>query len=61
MIPGETGELFELQDAGALRRAIEAFDPAAYDPAVMRAHAERFAVPAFQAAIAEVVDEVAPR
>lgn len=37
--PGVTGELFAEQTADAIEAAVQAFDPEAYDPARIRAHA----------------------
>jgi len=37
--PGVTGELFEEQTADAIEAAVREFDPGAYDPARIRAHA----------------------
>ena len=48
VVAGETGEFFGAQTAPALLEALEAFDPGAYDPAAIRAHAERWRVARFQ-------------
>jgi len=40
IVPGRTGEFFPEQTASAIRAAVEAFDPDAYDPATIRSHAE---------------------
>ena len=53
--PGVTGELFGPQTPDALVAAVEAFDPDAYDPAVIRAHAEQWDRRAFRARVAEAV------
>jgi len=42
MRPGVTGELFDRQTAEAVEEAMRAFDPEAYDPAAIRAHALRW-------------------
>jgi glycosyltransferase involved in cell wall biosynthesis len=42
VIPGKTGAFFDTQTPEALQRAVEQFDPYAYDPAACRAQAERF-------------------
>jgi glycosyltransferase involved in cell wall biosynthesis len=39
---GRTGELFGEQTGDAVHAAVEAFDPDRYDPATIRAHAERW-------------------
>jgi glycosyltransferase involved in cell wall biosynthesis len=39
VVPGRTGEFFDRQEVEAVRAAIADFDPAAYDPAAIRAHA----------------------
>ncbi len=48
ILPGKTGAFFETQTPQALQRAVEQFDPYAYDPAVCRAQAERFSRPEFR-------------
>jgi glycosyltransferase involved in cell wall biosynthesis len=40
--PGTTGEFFDEQSASAIRDAVLGFNPDAYDPAAVRAHAERW-------------------
>ena len=42
VIPGKTGAFFDTQTPQSLQRAVEQFDPYAYDPAACRAQAERF-------------------
>lgn len=42
VIDGETGAFFHAADPAALAAAIRAFDPDAYDPLRLRAHAEEF-------------------
>jgi glycosyltransferase involved in cell wall biosynthesis len=59
--PGETGELFTDPTTGALREALERFDPDAYDPARIRAHAEAWSLPRFQREILDVVRRTAAR
>jgi glycosyltransferase involved in cell wall biosynthesis len=59
VVPGVTGEFFGEQTADDLRRAVEHFDPDAYDPIQIRAHAERFDVPRFQERIQSIVAEAA--
>ena len=50
-----TGGFFDAQDPASLVEALRHFNPDAYDPAVIRAHAERYDRPRFRAAIADVV------
>ncbi len=40
VVAGKTGEFFAEQTAAAIRDAVRGFDPDAYDPAEIRAHAE---------------------
>lgn len=47
VLPGKTGELFDEQTVDSLAAAMAAFDPDAYDPAVLRAHALQFDNAAF--------------
>jgi glycosyltransferase involved in cell wall biosynthesis len=56
---GETGEFFDQATAEAIRTAVEGFDPGAYDPSAIRAHAEGWALPRFQAQIREVAERTA--
>jgi len=62
VIPGATGEFFDEPTVESLIAALQAFDPAAYSPDALRAHALRFDAPVFRAAItgyvARVWDEV---
>lgn len=59
VVPGLTGEFFFAQETDALVAAIEAFDPEAYDPAMIRAHAERWGMERFQTAVVAAAHEVA--
>jgi glycosyltransferase involved in cell wall biosynthesis len=59
VVAGRTGEFFDAQTAEAVRTAVEGFDPDAYDPAEIRAHAEAWDIPRFQAEILEVVRRAA--
>jgi glycosyltransferase involved in cell wall biosynthesis len=52
---GRTGEFFSEQTAAGLRSAVEAFEPEAYDPGAVRAHAEQWGIERFQAAVADAV------
>lgn len=56
--PGVGGEFFTEQSTEALVVAIEAFEPDAYDPAAIRAHAKEFDVPRFHDAIREQAAEL---
>ncbi|MFI5776510.1 glycosyltransferase [Nocardia sp. NPDC051570] len=60
--PGSTGELLEFADDETLvtefARAMREFDPAAYDPATVRAHAESYSPAAFRTRIASIVTDV---
>jgi len=56
---GETGEFFDRTTPEAIRAAVESFDPDAYEPDAIRAHAENWALPRFQAQIREVVERTA--
>ena len=48
VIEGKTGLFFREQTAEALAQVVARFDPAAFDPADCRAHAERFSRPVFR-------------
>ena len=54
---GETGAFFREPTADVLARAIRAFDPARYDPARLRAHAEEFRPERFVARLRAIVDD----
>jgi glycosyltransferase involved in cell wall biosynthesis len=54
---GETGAFFEAPEPAALAAALRSFDPRAFDPARLRAHAETFAPPRFVARLRAIVDE----
>jgi glycosyltransferase involved in cell wall biosynthesis len=56
VIPGKTGEHFHDLSVDALVAVMAEFDPAAYDPQVIRAHAERFDQPVFNAQITAFVE-----
>jgi glycosyltransferase involved in cell wall biosynthesis len=59
VVAGKTGEFFEDATAEGVRDAVESFDPGAYDPAEIRAHAEAWDTPRFQAEILRAVEETA--
>jgi len=54
---GETGAFFRALEPRALADAIRAFDPARYDPARLRAHAEQFRPERFVARLRALVDD----
>lgn len=56
VIPGKTGAFFDHQTAESLVRTLQDFDPAAYDPAVMREHALRFDATVFRQQITTYVE-----
>ncbi|MFQ5808529.1 MAG: glycosyltransferase [Armatimonadota bacterium] len=56
VIEGETGLFFREPIPDALAAAVRAFDPAAFDPARIRRHAEQFDVPVFERRIREFVE-----
>jgi glycosyltransferase involved in cell wall biosynthesis len=53
---GRTGHLYRDPAPGSLADAMRRFDTAAFDPDVVRAHAERFDLQAFDRAIGGVLD-----
>ena len=57
VVGGETGAFFYAPEPRALADAIRAFDPARYDPAALRAHAELFRPERFVARLRALVDE----
>ena len=56
VIPGETGEFFDLQTPEQLEQTLAEFDPHAYDPARCRAQAERFSREAFRLRLLECLE-----
>lgn len=52
---GKTGEFFNRQSPKELAKLINDFDPRAYDPVLVRKHAERFSVERFRAEIEDFV------
>ena len=56
IVDGETGTFFRELSAGGLAGAIRAFDPACYDPARLRAHAEEFRPERFVERLRAIVD-----
>jgi len=59
IVPGVTGEHFAEPTALSLAHVLGRFDPDAYDPAVLRAHAASFGPAAFKATFGTLVDEIA--
>ncbi len=57
VIPGKTGELFTEMTVESLMAVMQSFDASAYDPRVIRAHAERFDTAVFTQQITEYVDQ----
>jgi len=58
IIDGVTGTLVANEDDASLAAAIAAFDPAGFDPARLRAHAERFAPAVFTAKLRALVEAI---
>ena len=61
IVAGETGAFFRDASPESLAAAIRAFDPSAYDPARLRAHAERFRPERFIERLRAIVDETVNR
>jgi glycosyltransferase involved in cell wall biosynthesis len=57
--PGTTGELFEDQSAEAIARAVKDFDPEAYQPDRIRAHAMQWDGSVFRERLVRAVESVA--
>ncbi len=56
VIPGQTGELFDDLTVDSLAAAMAQFEPSAYDPAALRAHAARFDTQVFNRQIRAFVE-----
>ncbi|MEJ0021042.1 MAG: glycosyltransferase [Candidatus Doudnabacteria bacterium] len=54
---GITGEFFDEQTAGSLEKVLKDFNPANYDPQVIREHAEKYDKKIFQEKIRSFVEE----
>lgn len=54
---GETGVLYQGESASALAGVLRGFDVSRYDPLVIRRHAERFSIDAFQRSIRDVIEQ----
>jgi len=61
VLPGRTGAFFAEQTVESLVEVLRHFDPDAYDPAVLRAHAMRFDAPLFREAITHCVEQAHTR
>ncbi len=59
VVPGRTGELFADKRVDTLTNAIRGFDPDAYDPGIVRAHAEGWHADRFRAQIRSFVLDMA--
>jgi glycosyltransferase involved in cell wall biosynthesis len=57
VIPGQTGEHFHDMTVESLMGVMRDFDASAYDPAVIRAHAERFDTQVFNRQITSFVEQ----
>ena len=57
-VPGVTGELFDEQTTDAVERAVRSFDPDAYDPERIRAHALQWDSAEFRARLRRIVDAI---
>ncbi len=58
VVPGRTGVFFDSQTVEALVPAVRSFDPEAFDPTVIRCHAERFSRRKFHEQVMAFVDSV---
>jgi len=61
LVDGVTGRFFDRQTPYALIDVLRAFDPDAYDPAVLRAHVAEFDVRVFQRRLRQFVEASARR
>lgn len=59
VVDGVTGAFFVHQDADSIVRAVESFDPEAYDVAAMRAHAQQWDRGVFRRLVLDAVLEAA--
>lgn len=59
VVPGVTGELFFASNPTAIATAVRNFDPDAYAPKAIRAHAENWDSARFRRRITEIVKDVA--
>jgi glycosyltransferase involved in cell wall biosynthesis len=58
VVAGETGEFFTEPTVACLREALDRFDPDSYDPAAIRAHAEKWDKPRFQRSVIAALDDL---
>jgi glycosyltransferase involved in cell wall biosynthesis len=58
VVAGKTGEFFNEQTEESLIAVLRKFDPAKYNSAAIRAHAEQFSVANFKKTIREIVGQV---
>ena len=61
VVPGVTGEFFAEQTAEAIAAAVKGFEPGAYDPGRIRAHAQGWDRPAFRDRIVQAAEAIASR
>lgn len=61
VVPGKTGMLFPAQEPGALVDALQSFDPDAFEPRTLHAHARHFGEDRFAAEFASLVREQLPQ
>lgn len=61
LVDGVTGAFFDRQTPDALVDVLRTFDPAACDPAVLRAHASAFDMPIFQQRLRQFVEATVSR
>lgn len=57
VLPGVSGTFFGEQSADAVTESLASFDPGAYDPAAVRAHAVRFDEEHFTARLGRVIEQ----
>jgi glycosyltransferase involved in cell wall biosynthesis len=57
VVEGVTGTFFQEQTAGSLAQAVRQFDGAAFDPAVIQAHARQFDVSLFRSNLLALIQE----
>jgi glycosyltransferase involved in cell wall biosynthesis len=62
VVPGRTGALVDLGQAGLIERwtdALRTFDPSRYQTAAIRRHAEGFSARTFQTRMREIIEKTA--
>jgi glycosyltransferase involved in cell wall biosynthesis len=57
VVEGRTGRFFRRPTVDSLAEVLGAFDPAAFEPAALRAHAESYDVPVFKRRLLQFVEE----